>query len=873
MSLRFISNSRFIALLALAASGISQPVQAASVGNSGYTNDFTALPAAADWSTVSIAGASGTPADAAALDTSARATAASGITTPLSSDPVSPATAVGTASWSSLGLYVQTRPTGNAATLLMCTLQNATSFAVGSVTISYDFAKATVVTEEVEAHLAYYSTSGAANSWIPIPEFTSASPGRLSATLLCSWPAASTLYLLWADDNGSGSPDSAYQIDNFSAKALPVSPVSIVTQPQSQTNTIGAPILLSVVTAGSCPAYQWQTNNGSGGWANVAGATSSVYSNANGFNGFVGSRDYRVVVTGSANSVISSNATFTVREDTTGPLVLSAIVNPANSNNIVLTFNESLLAFGTTSTVANGVSPGVLTNGTYRVVLFGSNVNATVLQSSYNSGPPVTASLIMGTNNWFYQSNYYIILNNIRDFRTNVIAPNTIVPLSWPLVFSTNIFTPSSQYWNYYANYFQDRCPNGISLDPPYDCIPPLGPDLYLSNWWQTTYNDYEPIQWTPRNNILYYDQQETNESCFIGTPFLPQLGGTVDEPTLLRTWFMWPTNFGTNVTLKFDYVADDAAAFFLNGDFLFKDAAFPAGAITAATRATSGIEADCKTNTLINVAVRPGSNLIAVAVAQYRYPVAPINAPLDFAFALQLDATTTSYLTSPLPPNGIGTNPAAPAWSRTNRLSIARLAATNTVRISWPSNAYGFALESATNILGPWSQVQPGSANPYLLPGVVTGLRFTSANDAPDRDPTTYKLDGRTAPSSPWVTIATGPTLLPTTRLVKSSVSISNSVGYAEYRITFPTIRTNATADSMQIAEVELLDLSGTGIDVTAPGNSVTPTSANHSPSEAARMAIDDNINTKYRNFDKLNAGFIVSPAQKFFYRLRPTQ
>jgi hypothetical protein len=136
------------------------------------------------------------------------------------------------------------------------------------------------------------------------------------------------------------------------------------------------------------------------------------------------------------------------------------------------------------------------------------------------------------------------------------------------------------------------------------------------------------------------------------------------------------------------------------------------------------------------------------------------------------------------------------------------------------------------------------------------------------------FRLEGRLGASSPWVLITTNLTLLPTTRLARSSVSFSNSVGYSDYRITFPTIRNSPiTADSMQIAEVELLDLRGTGIDVTVPGNSVISSSANFPAGQAANNAIDDNVNTKYRNFDKLNTGFIVSPAQKYFYRLRATQ
>ena len=41
------------------------------------------------------------------------------------------------------------------------------------------------------------------------------------------WTVGSTLYVLWADDNGSGTPDNANQIDNFAVSlALPALSIS-----------------------------------------------------------------------------------------------------------------------------------------------------------------------------------------------------------------------------------------------------------------------------------------------------------------------------------------------------------------------------------------------------------------------------------------------------------------------------------------------------------------------------------------------------------------------------------------------------------------------------------------------------------------------
>src|SRR6185295_19382394 len=117
----------------------------------------------------------------------------------------------GSAVWSSTGFYLQTRPTGNQATLLMCTLVNNIGFNAQSATISYDFAISTPATEEVDGVRAYYSLTGAPGSWTVIPNLTTNGAGRVSATVSVAWNTGTPLYILWSDDNGSASPDTAFQ--------------------------------------------------------------------------------------------------------------------------------------------------------------------------------------------------------------------------------------------------------------------------------------------------------------------------------------------------------------------------------------------------------------------------------------------------------------------------------------------------------------------------------------------------------------------------------------------------------------------------------------------------------------------------------------
>lgn len=98
--------------------------------------------------------------------------------------------------------------------------------------------------------------------------------------------------------------------------------------------------------------------------------------------------------------------------------------------------------------------------------------------------------------------------------------------------------------------------------------------------------------------------------------------------------------------------------------------------------------------------------------------------------------------------------------------------------------------------------------------PSIVTGLKLYAANDAPERDPFTYTLEGTnaanpTALGTLWSLISSGDTGLQTDpgRFVAGpAISFTNVADYTSYRLLFPTVRDSATANSMQIGEIELL-------------------------------------------------------------------
>ncbi|MBC7901133.1 MAG: carboxypeptidase regulatory-like domain-containing protein [Saprospiraceae bacterium] len=112
----------------------------------------------------------------------------------------------------------------------------------------------------------------------------------------------------------------------------------------------------------------------------------------------------------------------------------------------------------------------------------------------------------------------------------------------------------------------------------------------------------------------------------------------------------------------------------------------------------------------------------------------------------------------------------------------------------------------------------------------VINSMRIYTANDFPDRDPASYLLEGSNNAGSSWTVISTGTLNLPANRnatgqpistpgLFSQTVSFFNLMAYTSYRITFPTIKDVILANSMQIGEIELLDIPVSAATVTVAG------------------------------------------------------
>lgn len=100
-------------------------------------------------------------------------------------------------------------------------------------------------------------------------------------------------------------------------------PITITTQPASQTVCQGANITFSVVTTGNLQTYQWQlSTNGGSTWTNITNANAASLTLPSVTTALSGNQ-YRVIVTNSCNTVTSNAATLTVNAPT--PVTVGAL--------------------------------------------------------------------------------------------------------------------------------------------------------------------------------------------------------------------------------------------------------------------------------------------------------------------------------------------------------------------------------------------------------------------------------------------------------------------------------------------------------------------------------------------------------------------
>lgn len=103
------------------------------------------------------------------------------------------------------------------------------------------------------------------------------------------------------------------------------------------------------------------------------------------------------------------------------------------------------------------------------------------------------------------------------------------------------------------------------------------------------------------------------------------------------------------------------------------------------------------------------------------------------------------------------------------------------------------------------FNQVNTGfTVNTNVAAVVTNRIDLTTGNDAANRDPRDYTLEGSNDGSS-WTTITSGSLPCVAARGYTHSYTFSNATAYSWYRVSFSTVCDALNSNSMQIAEVQL--------------------------------------------------------------------
>ena len=236
-------------------------------------------------------------------------------------------------------------------------------------------------------------------------------------------------------------------------------------------------------------------------------------------------------------------------------------------------------------------------------------------------------------------------------------------------------------------------------------------------------------------------------------------------------------------------------------------------------------------------------------------------------AYASRLFTTGPESSTFPLEILDVATNP-APTWENVFGTPVDLPSGATILSPADPivaidtdggsqspgGEAVGNAIDGSLNKYLNFGEENSGFiVTPSIGASIVKSFQITTANDAEDRDPTTWQLFGTNeaitsgnhsdGDGENWTPIDSGSVNLPGGRdTLGPMVSVDNNAAYASYRMIFTAVKNAGPANSMQIAEIQFfgddmaetphelrLEAGSTGelllaIEATeAPGNVVT--------------------------------------------------
>lgn len=162
---------------------------------------------------------------------------------------------------------------------------------------------------------------------------------------------------------------------------------------------------------------------------------------------------------------------------------------------------------------------------------------------------------------------------------------------------------------------------------------------------------------------------------------------------------------------------------------------------------------------------------------------------------------------------------------------------------------------------------------------GILQSFTITTANDDARRDPIAWAVygtndaitssDNSTGLSETWTLIDSGSVALPDARYTLGPVvTVNNTTLYSSYKMIYTDLKNN-NQTLMQVADVAFYQTSdGTGLSFLGTSDSILAIQpgnwdSRYPTAEGPANILDGNPDTKYLNFGKANAGFIVTPSK----------
>ena len=143
----------------------------------------------------------------------------------------------------------------------------------------------------------------------------------------------------------------------------------------------------------------------------------------------------------------------------------------------------------------------------------------------------------------------------------------------------------------------------------------------------------------------------------------------------------------------------------------------------------------------------------------------------------------------------------------------------------------------------------------------VAKSVQFMSANDAPERDPVKFLLEGQNTATGQldWKVVFSGDTCLLVSRnSFGPPVIFENFMFFDVFRLTFPMLRDSCSANSMQLGSVRIFD--DNGLNILDLEDDIRPSSDKFAIHPVHNLL--SSADSKYLNFDKEDSGLTVHPS-----------